>query len=889
MSESTDAPPEVLSTEHASSFDVVSKDAPIKDANPDVGGDAFEQAVQAAGQYDANCQPTNGDDAMGDKDADVAAERRHEFVDAAHDADAENLAATVSDNATDEDGNVAPLAPLEEAADVVLLDTNQDTAVAIIDDRTNLDTLVDVPLPNGSSPSSAAADWSPDFPKASGQGTGLSDEDQVETSLNVDAQSIADDAIPDADVDGDPDKSDTADLSDAELSDAEFSDEELFEELPYIADIAMVDTGESDEAQLSAATTRDDGEEATASGGRQSIDFGKVINAILGDTTEPPAVDDMATAPPIGAPKGPSHSFPRPPNGPVQATVKHVNNVPPSGKATAAAPGGGSGKASAKSPSAPPAAAGRRGQAARGNQGQSPAASRQANSAREKAAVDRAYQAFLNEEKIHVAENKWDAFPEGSRMFVGNLSQERVSKRDVFEQFHRYGRLAQISIKSAYGFVQYHSASEASAALKNLEGAEVRGRKIHLEVSRPPKKEKDNGRDNERGSDRTRGRGGSNRSPERIKSRGSRGGDRYDGRAEDSQRHSRDGKLSDSRGGHEPSNHQSTKQSRRSRDRSRSPQKYDRRGDDDRGYRSRRSPSPYGHSRHDSGRGGYDSSKSQHSGNVLDVQFLASQGLDWEFIKWVQGPFSERGLKTDVLYLTSHTPPRDSIIQMHVLGGITAIVDLDSRAQATGLIPVQVFNRSGGDKKVLFDGYRDLTPPVAADVVVRAKAAAVVQQHQPAYSQAYPSTSNTSKPYVPPYQLAAPAPAPVRNNTADLGTLFGQLDNNTLAQVLGALQTQHASAAAAAPPASYAQVPQASPYTAPVNTTQQAQLAALLSTLGATPSASAASYGTGASAAPYAAGLPIAAHAAAAFSSVPPGAEEQAVQAILAQFAQSRQ
>lgn len=61
---------------------------------------------------------------------------------------------------------------------------------------------------------------------------------------------------------------------------------------------------------------------------------------------------------------------------------------------------------------------------------------------------------------------------------VGNLSQERVSKRDVFELFYRYGRLAQISLKSAYGFVQYHTVVDAQAAMDALQGAEVKGRKI---------------------------------------------------------------------------------------------------------------------------------------------------------------------------------------------------------------------------------------------------------------------------------------------------------------------------------------------------------------------------------------------------------------------------
>lgn len=63
---------------------------------------------------------------------------------------------------------------------------------------------------------------------------------------------------------------------------------------------------------------------------------------------------------------------------------------------------------------------------------------------------------------------------------LGNLSQERVSKRDVFELFHQYGRLAQISLKSAYGFVQYHTNTDAQAAMNALQGAEVKGRKISM-------------------------------------------------------------------------------------------------------------------------------------------------------------------------------------------------------------------------------------------------------------------------------------------------------------------------------------------------------------------------------------------------------------------------
>lgn len=44
--------------------------------------------------------------------------------------------------------------------------------------------------------------------------------------------------------------------------------------------------------------------------------------------------------------------------------------------------------------------------------------------------------------------------------------------------FSKYGRMAQISLKQAYGFVQYHTFSEGQAAMENLQGTEVSGRKI---------------------------------------------------------------------------------------------------------------------------------------------------------------------------------------------------------------------------------------------------------------------------------------------------------------------------------------------------------------------------------------------------------------------------
>lgn len=53
-----------------------------------------------------------------------------------------------------------------------------------------------------------------------------------------------------------------------------------------------------------------------------------------------------------------------------------------------------------------------------------------------------------------------------------------MSKREVFDVFHQFGRLAQISLKSAYGFVQYHTIGEGHAAMQSAQGIELGGRRI---------------------------------------------------------------------------------------------------------------------------------------------------------------------------------------------------------------------------------------------------------------------------------------------------------------------------------------------------------------------------------------------------------------------------
>ncbi|EFQ31733.1 RNA recognition domain-containing protein [Colletotrichum graminicola M1.001] len=414
------------------------------------------------------------------------------------------------------------------------------------------------------------------------------------------------------------------------------------------------------------------------------------------------------------------------------------------------------------------------------------------------------WETFVNDERRYMADAKWDRFPDGSRIFIGNLSSERVSKRDVFDIFHKYGRLAQISLKSAYGFVQYHNLEDAQAAMDNLQGIEIKGRKIHLEISRAQKKKDGNER---------------NRSPER----GGRGGrqagrqERQDGaNSHHDNRRNRDdyrpGRSSpprrngghareDSHGGRDRYQHDALD---RSRGRSRSPHGYGRQKD---GYR-RRTPSPPAFNRAAAADDRLDIPR-RYGNQVPDVQFLLLQELSRDFIAWVQRGFTDRGLKVDVMFLHPSFP-REAIIQRQVIEGVHAIVDLDVHAQNIGKIPIRVFDRSGG-VSARYDDYRDIDPPIAAELVLRAKsqaipAAAPYQNAPPpqpqyqGYGQPYGQSVPPHAPTYPGAQGPPRGPPPAQQpavNPADLASLMSGIDNATLQRLLASMSSQGAGSVAA--------------------------------------------------------------------------------------------
>jgi hypothetical protein len=180
--------------------------------------------------------------------------------------------------------------------------------------------------------------------------------------------------------------------------------------------------------------------------------------------------------------------------------------------------------------------------------------------------------------------------------------------------------------------------------------------------------------------------------------------------------------------------------------------------------------------------------------------------LDRNFVSWVEGELSGRGLKSEVMFLS----PRlnlEAVIRRQILEGVHAVSLLDMQAQNGSKIPLRVFDRQDGASNVRFNEYLDLEPKIAAELVIRAKqthnlaptyapvpsyppqpsAPTYAQGQNTAYSQAPVASYAPPQPqYAPPQQYQPPPTAPA---APDLANLVGQLDNATLQKLLGSMST----------------------------------------------------------------------------------------------------
>uniref|UniRef100_A0A1I8G929 RRM domain-containing protein n=1 Tax=Macrostomum lignano TaxID=282301 RepID=A0A1I8G929_9PLAT len=88
------------------------------------------------------------------------------------------------------------------------------------------------------------------------------------------------------------------------------------------------------------------------------------------------------------------------------------------------------------------------------------------------------------------------------RIYIGNLSS-RATKRDIAKFFHRYGPLEDILLRDGFGFVQLSSSTDAEDAVDYLNGRDLCGSRVSLEMARS---ERRGGRDRYGPPTRTRHR-----------------------------------------------------------------------------------------------------------------------------------------------------------------------------------------------------------------------------------------------------------------------------------------------------------------------------------------------------------------------------------------------
>ncbi|KAK7206362.1 hypothetical protein BZA70DRAFT_276415 [Myxozyma melibiosi] len=306
------------------------------------------------------------------------------------------------------------------------------------------------------------------------------------------------------------------------------------------------------------------------------------------------------------------------------------------------------------------------------------------------------YSAFLDYESECMSKNDWERFPQGARLFIGNLPTDSVEKRNVYKMFAKFGKLAQISLKQSYGFVQFERAEDCRNAIAAEQGTLINGRRIHLEESKAQ-----SGRREKGGRDRERDRYDSRRSVSPPRRGGGGGGNDFHGGYGSYVGGSND-RGSEYSGGRSRDRREISPPRRRGdRYRERSPPR-----------RGGRSPSPVASEEWRAPR--------RRPEDVPECQILVTESVDRNFVWFVRKAFEDRAIKVDVMDVSSRLSMTSVILHM-ILEGVYGVVFLNLDLQAQSKISLQVFERVPGSTSVKFDEYISEDPAVGAEIVFRTK------------------------------------------------------------------------------------------------------------------------------------------------------------------------
>ncbi|MGB9638417.1 MAG: RNA recognition motif domain-containing protein [bacterium] len=73
-----------------------------------------------------------------------------------------------------------------------------------------------------------------------------------------------------------------------------------------------------------------------------------------------------------------------------------------------------------------------------------------------------------------------------TKLFVGNLSYQ-LTEEEFKNTFQPYGNIKSLRLltNKGFGFVEYETAEEAQKAIENLNGKELKGRPMRVELAKP--------------------------------------------------------------------------------------------------------------------------------------------------------------------------------------------------------------------------------------------------------------------------------------------------------------------------------------------------------------------------------------------------------------------
>ncbi|XP_018111926.1 RNA binding motif protein 14 L homeolog isoform X1 [Xenopus laevis] len=75
-------------------------------------------------------------------------------------------------------------------------------------------------------------------------------------------------------------------------------------------------------------------------------------------------------------------------------------------------------------------------------------------------------------------------YDERMKIFVGNVD-DRTTQEEITELFERYGTVVNCAVMKQYAFVHMRGAEEATKAVEDLNGRELNGKKMLVELSKP--------------------------------------------------------------------------------------------------------------------------------------------------------------------------------------------------------------------------------------------------------------------------------------------------------------------------------------------------------------------------------------------------------------------